>query len=102
MAARSPSSMAKRSRGSAESSFKSTADIEVSKRIIARVLGEEGAVEGGRKAPDRRRHALLIGEPGTGKSMLGLALAEMLPKEKLVDILAFPNPNDENAPLIRT
>ncbi len=35
-------------------------------------------------------------------SMLGLALAELLPKEKLVDIVAFPNPNDENQPLIRT
>ena len=35
-------------------------------------------------------------------SMLGLALAELLPKEKLADIIAFPNPNDENAPLIRT
>jgi Lon-like ATP-dependent protease len=34
--------------------------------------------------------------------MLGLALAELLPKEKLVDILSFPNPNDENTPLIRT
>ncbi len=34
--------------------------------------------------------------------MLGLALAELLPKEKLMDILSFPNPNDENQPLIRT
>lgn len=34
--------------------------------------------------------------------MLGLALAELLPKEKLVDTLAFANPNDENQPLIRT
>ena len=35
-------------------------------------------------------------------SMLGLALAELLPKEKLVDIIAYPNANDENQPLIRT
>ena len=34
--------------------------------------------------------------------MLGLGLAEMLPKEKLVDVVAFPNPNDENMPLIRS
>ncbi|MBI3032821.1 ATP-dependent protease LonB [Candidatus Woesearchaeota archaeon] len=34
-------------------------------------------------------------------SMLGQALAELLPKEKLVDILSFPNPHDENKPLIR-
>ncbi|MBI4448931.1 sigma 54-interacting transcriptional regulator, partial [Candidatus Woesearchaeota archaeon] len=35
-------------------------------------------------------------------SMLGLALAELLPKEKLADTIAFQNPNDENQPLIRT
>ncbi|MFH1916514.1 MAG: ATP-dependent protease LonB [Nanoarchaeota archaeon] len=35
-------------------------------------------------------------------SMLGLALAELLPREKLVDVLSFSNPNDENQPLIRT
>jgi Lon-like ATP-dependent protease len=30
-----------------------------------------------------------------------MALAELLPKEKLVDIVSFPNQNDENQPLIR-
>ncbi|MEK6874153.1 MAG: ATP-dependent protease LonB [Nanoarchaeota archaeon] len=35
-------------------------------------------------------------------SMLGLALAELLPKEKLLDTVSFQNPNDENQPLIRT
>lgn len=82
--------------------FKSTADIKVSDRLIDQVLGQEDAAEIIRKAAAQRRHVLLIGDPGTGKSMLGLALAELLPKEKLVDTLSFPNPNDENQPLIRT
>src|SRR3989339_1965559 len=82
--------------------FNSTADIKIPKQIIGQVIGQDEAVEVIKKAAQQRRHVLLIGEPGTGKSMLGLALAELLPMEKLVDIISFPNPNDENMPLIRT
>jgi len=82
--------------------FKTTKDIQISDRLVDQVLGQEDAVNVIKKASEQRRHVLLIGEPGTGKSMLGLALAELLPKEKLVDVLAYPNPNDEHAPLIKT
>lgn len=82
--------------------FKSTAEVKVSEKLVDQIMGQEKAVEIIKKASQQRRNVLLIGEPGTGKSMLGLALAELLPKEKLVDIISFPNPNDENTPLVRT
>ncbi len=82
--------------------FKSTKEIKFPKKIIEQVIGQDEAVEIIKKAASQRRHVLLIGEPGTGKSMLGLGLAELLPKEKLKDIVSFYNPEDDHSPLIRT
>ncbi len=82
--------------------FETTDEIKVNPRIVDQVIGQDKAVAIVKKAAKQRRHVFLIGEPGTGKSMLGIALAELLPKENLVDILAYPNPNDENNPMIRT
>jgi len=82
--------------------YKTTADLKVPKDIISQVVGQEEAVNVVKKAAGQRRHVLLIGEPGTGKSMLGLALSELLPKEKLQDIISFANVEDENQPKIKT
>jgi len=78
-----------------------TAAIEVPKLIIDQVIGQDHAVEVVRKAASQRRHVMMIGTPGTGKSLLGKAMAELLPKEELKDILAYPNMEDSNNPKIR-
>jgi len=79
----------------------STADIQVPENLIDQVIGQEHAVEVVKKAATQRRHVMMLGTPGTGKSMLAKAMADLLPKEELQDVLVYNNPEDNNTPKIR-
>lgn len=81
--------------------FETTAQVEVPPRLLDQVIGQDDAVEIAKKAATQKRHMLLIGEPGTGKSMLARSMVDFLPKEQLQDILAYPNVDDPNEPKIR-
>jgi len=83
-------------------SFDTTDSIDVPKLLIDQIIGQEHAVEVVKKAASQRRHVMMIGSPGTGKSLLAKAMAELLPKEELQDILVYPNPEDNNNPKIRS
>ena len=84
------------------SAVATSSQIEVPAKLIDQVIGQEHAVEVIKKAAVQRRHVMMIGSPGTGKSMLAKAMAELLPKEELQDILVYPNSDDSNNPVIRT
>ena len=82
--------------------FYTTEEVKVPTLLIEQVIGQEQGVELIKVAARQRRNVLLVGEPGTGKSMLGQAMAELLPKEELEDLLAYPNHEDQNTPRIRS
>jgi Lon-like ATP-dependent protease len=83
-------------------SITSTKDVQVPRMLFDQVIGQEEAREVVKKAAIQKRHVLLIGEPGTGKSMLAQSMVDFLPKDELEDILVFPNPEDSNRPKIKT
>lgn len=81
--------------------FADTSHIPVPDTLIEQVLGQEEASAMIRQAARQRRHVLLIGDPGTGKSMLGQAMAEMIQGNNAEDVLVFPHPMDPTLPQIR-
>src|SRR3990172_7300824 len=81
--------------------IRSTAELNIPDKLVDQVIGQESAVEVIKKASEQRRHVLLIGDPGTGKSMLARSMTELLPRDELQDIIVYHNPDDPNEPRIR-
>ena len=81
--------------------IETTADIAIPKMLVDQVIGQEHGVEIIRKAAEQKRHVMLIGDPGTGKSMLARSISELLPKEELQDVLVYHNNEDNNEPRVR-
>ncbi|MFH1402715.1 MAG: ATP-binding protein [Candidatus Altiarchaeota archaeon] len=62
--------------------IQTTKDIPIPEDIIDQVIGQPNAVKKVRLAIQQRRHLLLVGPPGVGKSMLAQSLALHLSKPK--------------------
>tara|TARA_B100000963_G_C22626813_1_gene672807 strand:+ start:786 stop:2810 length:2025 start_codon:yes stop_codon:yes gene_type:complete len=81
--------------------FESTEDVPIPETLVDQVIGQETGSVVIRKAAEQRRHMLMIGDPGTGKSMLAKSMTELLPRDVLEDVLIYPNEDDENEPRVR-
>ena len=80
-------------------SIESTSDIEIPTDPLMRVIGQEEAVTLARIAAKQRRHLLLVGPPGCGKSMIAQALSLHLspPRE---EIRIVHNPENPERPTV--
>ena len=64
-----------------EVKIKSTADVPIPKNLVDQVIGQEAASIVVRKAAEQRRHVIMVGEPGTGKSMFCLLYTSPSPRD---------------------
>jgi len=77
----------------------STREIPIPKDLFERIIGQDEAVEIAKMIPFQRRHLLLVGPPGTGKSMIAQAIASVLPRPRY-EISVIDNPQNSERPII--
>lgn len=81
-------------------SISSTSEICIPSDPLLQIIGQDEAVKIGRLVGRQRRHLLLVGPPGTGKSMLAQAITFTLPKPKQ-EVIVLNNPEHPERPLVQ-
>jgi ATP-dependent Lon protease len=79
--------------------LKSTKDVKIPTDPLNRVIGQDTAIEIARVAAVQRRHLLLVGPPGTGKSMIAQAISLHLPRPT-EEIQIVQNPENPERPFV--
>lgn len=79
--------------------IETTKDIKIPKDPMSRVIGQGLVIEKVKIAAMQRRHLLLVGPPGVGKSMIAQALALHLPKPN-EEVRILHNPQNPERPSI--
>lgn len=79
--------------------MRSTAEVLIPADPLDRVLGQEEAIALAKIAAVQRRNLLLVGPPGTGKSMIAHAIAFNLPKPQQ-EIRVAQNPENPERPFL--
>lgn len=82
-----------------EPEFESTAEVPIPKDPLARVIGQDEAVSLSRIVARQRRHLLLVGAPGTGKSMIARTIADLLPPPSQ-EVSVVHNPERPERPML--
>lgn len=84
-----------------EFNFSDTSEIQIPKGFLEQIIGQPEAVRLARLCALQRRHLLLVGPPGTGKSMVAQAIASLLGKAS-VEIAVLHNPAKPERPFVES
>ncbi|AGB05412.1 putative ATP-dependent protease [Aciduliprofundum sp. MAR08-339] len=79
--------------------FETTKEIIIPRDPLERVIGQDEAIKIAKIAAMQHRHLLLVGPPGTGKSMIAQALALHL-KPPTEEIRVVHNPQNPERPFV--
>ncbi|NPA74522.1 MAG: AAA family ATPase [Euryarchaeota archaeon] len=79
--------------------FETTEEILIPKDPLERVIGQDEAISIAKMAAHQHRNLLLVGPPGTGKSMTAQAIALHLPPPT-EEIVVVHNPQNPERPMV--
>ncbi len=79
--------------------FDNTSEIPIPVDPFERIIGQDEVVRIAKMVPIQRRHLLLVGPPGTGKSLIAQAIASVLPKPT-IEVSVLPNAERPERPII--
>ncbi len=79
--------------------FENTSQIEIPKDPLKQIIGQSNAVNLAKMITTQKRNLLLVGPPGTGKSLLAQAIAYHLP-QPTEEICILHNPSNPERPTV--
>ncbi|RLG19390.1 Lon protease family protein [Candidatus Micrarchaeota archaeon] len=77
----------------------STARVKIPTNPLLKIIGHDEVLQIARLVAKQRRHLLLVGPPGTGKSMIAQVIACLLPKP-LQEVSVLHNPENPERPIV--
>ncbi len=79
--------------------FSTTADLPLPDDPLKTIIGQDEAVKIARVVARQRRNMLLVGPPGTGKSMVAQAISVLLPRPQQ-EVSIIHNPHNPERPIV--